>query len=95
MAKILETLRTSAAHIAQGDEPDQLVPDTKILGEFGITAMTLWRWTNDRTLGFPQPAKIRGKNYRSRRELERFKREGLARAIAEREPAETAKTIIA
>jgi hypothetical protein len=87
MAEILQTLRASAAHVAREDEPDQLVPDPQVRKEFGVTSMTLWRWDHDPTLNFPPATKIRGKNYRFRRQLERFKREGLARTIAERESA--------
>ena len=37
---------------------DTLVPDPQVQREFGITSMTLWRWTNDPLLGFPPPIKI-------------------------------------
>lgn len=54
--------------------PDQLVPDPIVAKEFGgISLMTLYRWTNDPTLGFPPPVKIRTKNFRSRRAIEEFK----------------------
>jgi hypothetical protein len=86
MAGTLKTLLASASHLAQSDEPDQLVPDPQVCREFGVTAMTLWRWDHDLDLKFPPSVKIRGKKYRSRRELECFKRE-MPRTIAERSPA--------
>jgi predicted DNA-binding transcriptional regulator AlpA len=63
---------------------DELVPDPQVQKEFGITAMTLWRWDHDRELDFPPPVKIRKKNYRSRQLLEKFKQRVIAEAIAAR-----------
>jgi hypothetical protein len=37
------------------DHDDDLVPDPKVILEFGVTAMTLWRWDQDPELGFPPP----------------------------------------
>jgi hypothetical protein len=63
---------------------DELVPDPKVSREFGISSMTLWRWTHDAALKFPQPIKIRGRCFRSRRLLEEFKTKLLSDAIAHR-----------
>jgi hypothetical protein len=63
---------------------DELVPDPQVQKEFGITAMTLWRWDHDPDLGFAPRIKIRGKNYRSRKHLEEFKQRMVANAIAVR-----------
>lgn len=52
---------------------DYLVPDPQVQKEFSISAMTLWRWTQDQKLGFPPLIKIRTRNYRSRAALEAFK----------------------
>ena len=52
---------------------DHLVPDPQVWVEFGVSAMTGWRWTNDPEMGFPPLIKIRTRNYRSRGELDRFK----------------------
>jgi len=65
-------------------EQDQFVPDPQVCKEFGITAMTLWRWDRDPDLGFAPRIQIRGKNYRSRQLLEKFKQRMVAKAIAER-----------
>ena len=32
--------------------PDEMVPDPLVWREFGITSMTLFRWTKDVDLGF-------------------------------------------
>ncbi len=65
--------------------PDQLVPDPIVATEFGgVALMTLYRWTNDPTLGFPPPIKIRNKNFRSRYALEEFKARIVRSAIAQR-----------
>ena len=63
-------------------DPDTLVPDPEVWKEFGVTSMTLYRWTNDPDLGFPPVIKIKKRNYRSRRLLEAFKRRLIARALA-------------
>ena len=64
--------------------PDSFVPDPQVCREFGITAMTLWRWTNDAALRFPPPIEIRKRNFRSRRALEEFKTRMIARGAAAR-----------
>jgi hypothetical protein len=61
---------------------DELVPDPTVQKEFDVCAMTLWRWDNDPTLGFPPPIKIRNRKYRSRRKLEKFKERLLRDAMA-------------
>ena len=66
---------------------DQLVPDPVVWREFGISSMTLFRWTHDVTLGFPPPIKIsgpKGKNFRSRAALEEFKERMVRSAIEQR-----------
>jgi hypothetical protein len=68
--------------------PDHLVPDHIVRGEFGeVSLMTIYRWTNDPTLGFPPPIKIRNKNFRSRRALEEFKARIVRAAVAQRAEA--------
>jgi hypothetical protein len=47
--------------------------------------MTLWRWDHDPELDFPPAMKIRTKNYRSRRLLEKFKQRLITMAIAARQ----------
>jgi hypothetical protein len=55
-------------------QPDDLVPDPRVAQEMGgVRLITLWRWTNHPTLGFPPAIKINGRNYRKRSELEAFK----------------------
>lgn len=61
-------------------EGDALVPDPVVWTEFGVCSMTGLRWTNDPEMGFPQPIKIRGRNYRSRKALEAFKKKLLTQA---------------
>jgi hypothetical protein len=64
--------------------PDELVPDPQVWREFGISSMTGWRWTHDPTLKFPEPVKIRGRCFRSRRGIEEFKQRMLGDAVARR-----------
>ncbi len=65
-------------------KPDNLIPDPVVCAEFGVTAMTLWRWTRDCELNFPPPIAIRNRNFRSRKQLEAFKERMLRRAIRQR-----------
>lgn len=60
---------------------DTLVPDPIVAKEFGVTTMSLWRWDQDKELGFPPRVCIRKRNFRSRRMLEEFKRRMLAAAV--------------
>jgi len=64
--------------------PDNLIPDPIVCAEFGVTAMTLWRWTRDTELNFPPAIAIRNRNFRSRRQLEAFKARMLSKALRQR-----------
>ena len=63
---------------------DALIPDPVVARELGISLMSLWRWTRDPKLGFPRPTKIRGRNFRSRKQLEQFKQRVMRESIASR-----------
>lgn len=65
------------------EEKDGLVPDPVVQREFGVTAMTIWRWTNDPDLGFPPAMKIRKRNFRSRKLLDEFKQRLMVQAIVD------------
>jgi hypothetical protein len=67
----------------QRDDVGDLVPDPQVCREFGVTAMTLWRWDEDCTLGFPPPIRIRKRKFRLRRAIDAFKRRMLQDAIAQ------------
>ena len=76
-----------------GDEPDMLVPDPVVAHEFGVTAMSIWRWDRDEQLlelGWPPAIQIRTRNFRSRQALEAFKaalqRQAIARRLNEKAP---------
>jgi hypothetical protein len=60
--------------------PDNLVPDPVVCAEFGVTAMTLWRWERDPELNFPPAIVIRKRKFRSRLALEAFKQRLIANA---------------
>jgi hypothetical protein len=72
-----------------GDKPplsaDTFVADPTVAKEFGVSLMSLWRWSQDKHLNFPAAIKIRNRNFRSRRALEAFKSRMMLKAIAERE----------
>src|ERR1700723_1890027 len=66
---------------------DTLVPDPQVQKEFGVTAMSIWRWDRDPELiklGWPPPIRIRSRKFRSRIALENFKRVMARRAIDQR-----------
>jgi hypothetical protein len=64
--------------------PNQLVGDPVVAKEFGVSLMTLFRWSADPGLEFPPIVKIRGRNFRSRRQLEEFKENLIRKALMER-----------
>src|SRR5262249_24857985 len=65
----------AAATTPSDTNPDNLIPDPIVCAEFGVTAMTLWRWTHDTELNFPPAIAIRNRNFRSRRQLEALSRD--------------------
>jgi len=79
------TAPVDAAAMPPSDtNPDNLIPDPVVCTEFGVTAMTLWRWTRDAELNFPPPIAIRNRNFRSRKQLEAFKGRMLRKALRQR-----------
>jgi hypothetical protein len=72
------------------DVTDTFVPDPQVWTELGISSMTGWRWQRDPDLNFPPRIQIRGRNFRSRRQLERWKAEMLRRSIGGHGKAATA-----
>jgi len=76
----------AAATPPSDTNPDKLIPDPVVCAEFGVTAMTLWRWTRDTDLNFPPPIAIRNRNFRSRKQLEAFKERMLRKAMRQRSP---------
>ena len=72
-------MATDATLVETHDTPDHdtLVPDPQVQKEFGVTAMSIWRWDRDPELiklGWPPPIRIRSRKFRSRIALENFKR---------------------
>ena len=66
------------------DQPDELIPDPQFRRELNISEMGLWRWDRDPALialGLPRPIYIRRRKYRSRREIEAFKRAMVQRSL--------------
>ena len=82
-------MATDATIVETHDTPghDTLVPDPQVQNEFGVTAMSIWRWDRDPELiklGWPPPIRIRSRKFRSRFALENFKRVMARRAIEQR-----------
>ena len=82
-------MATDATLVETHDTPghDTLVPDPEVQKEFGVTAMSIWRWDRDLELiklGWPPPIRIRSRKFRSRIALENFKRVMARRAIEQR-----------
>ena len=80
MAKMIQTADES-------EEYDEFVPDTTVAKELNVSFMTLHRWTHRPEIGFPPAIKIngvQGRNYRSRKQLEQWKKKMLTAATQER-----------
>jgi hypothetical protein len=69
---------------ADYEEPDTLVADPQVCREFRISAMTLWRWDRDPRTNFPARIVLGKRNYRSRKQLGRFKAGLLRQAVVRR-----------
>jgi predicted DNA-binding transcriptional regulator AlpA len=44
-------------------EPFEFIPAPRLRAKLGISAVTLWRWRNDKKKGFPAPMVINGRLY--------------------------------
>jgi hypothetical protein len=66
---------------------DEFVADSTVARELDTTTMTIWRHDNNpemAALGWPVKIQINRRNFRSRNQLEIFKRNLLKRAMVER-----------
>ena len=54
------------------DKPKRYLPDPEVCQRYGVSDMTITRWTRDPDLNFPQPLVIRNRKYRDLDELEAF-----------------------
>jgi hypothetical protein len=62
-------------------DPGDLITDRQCRREMNdISAVTLWQYTNDPSLGFPPIIKIRNRNFRSRKLFDEFKARLIAKA---------------
>jgi hypothetical protein len=80
------------------DVPDQFVADPDVARELGVSLMTLWRYDRSAELaemGWPAKVAMRKRNFRSRQQLEAFKKKMLKRAMAERKQLFAAATVVA
>jgi hypothetical protein len=69
------------------DNVDTFVADPDAALELGVSLVTMWRYDHSAELvdaGWPPKIQIRKRNYRSRHQLEQFKRTMLKKAIADR-----------
>jgi len=55
----------------------------QVAHRFGISSMSLWRWMHDPKLGFPDPTRIRERNYWRLSEIIEWERRAATRATAE------------
>lgn len=46
----------------------------QVMQRFGISEMTLWRWSHDEKLGFPQPMRIRNRKFFPISDIEAWER---------------------
>jgi hypothetical protein len=85
--KAVDDLLPDEEDLVSDEVVGELVPDPQVCREFGVTAMTVWRWDHDPELNFPPPIRIRRRKFRHRRALEDFKRQLVRNAIARRKVA--------
>jgi predicted DNA-binding transcriptional regulator AlpA len=50
----------------------------------GVSQMTLWRWLQDESLGFPRPTTIRNRRYWDADEIEAFRNRMIGAGISKR-----------
>ena len=64
-------------------ERQELVSYPQLCAELGISLMAWWRWQQDRRLApyIPKKIAIRGRNYRTRCEAEKMKRDLVRQAF--------------
>lgn len=61
----------------------KLLPARAVREMFGdVSQMTLWRWLNDDSLGFPRPVYIRGRRFFDATEVEAFKIKAARKGVA-------------
>lgn len=62
-----------------------LMPAKEVRALFGgVSQMTIWRWLQDESLGFPQPTVIRSRRYWDANEIEEFRNRMVGAGIARR-----------
>jgi predicted DNA-binding transcriptional regulator AlpA len=64
--------------------PDQqtYLPAADVRGRYGVSDMSLWRWSRDEALGFPKPLRINRRRLWKLSELEEWEAERLAHTEA-------------
>ncbi len=63
-----------------------LVAKPRLAHEHDVSTRTIDRWTEDPTLNFPRPVKIKTRIYYYRDEVENWKADRLRKSLAERAP---------
>lgn len=61
-----------------------LLPAKEIRAMFNVSTMTIWRWLQDESLGFPKPTIIRNRRYWDADEIEAFRERMVGVAISKR-----------
>jgi hypothetical protein len=63
---------------------DAFIPDPEVAREFGVSLMAIWRWDHSEAkaaLGWPPKIQIGKRNFRSRNQLELFKKNLIRAAL--------------
>lgn len=61
-----------------------LLPAKEIRAMFNVSTMTIWRWLQDESLGFPKPTVIRNRRYWDAEEMEAFRERMVGAGISKR-----------
>jgi len=62
------------------DSPYLTAP--QVMQRFGISEMTLWRWSHDETLRFPQPMRIRNRKFFPVADIEEWERQQMEARVS-------------
>ena len=62
------------------DLQNEYLPAPAIQVRYGISALTLWRWTRDPKLGFPVPLIVNRRRFFRRAEIEAWERDRIIRS---------------
>lgn len=77
MANLENQIEAARRH---ADKASRFLPARAVTERYGISRMSLWRWLQDPTLGFPRPISPNGRHYFRLSEIEAWEAEQARKA---------------